>query len=372
MRLEIPLGSRFRGNDGSDGGPLTVLQVAFPFAPVSPDTAGGAEQVLAAIDRRLVASGHRSVVIACEGSAVSGRLAPIPRFAGAAIEQEDRARAHAAIRAAMQRVLCEEAVDVVHLHGIDFAAYLPPGDVPILVTLHLPPEWYPREALHPIRGQVWVHGVSGSQHETIRRLVDPAHALPPIANGVDVGALQRHRHARRGFVLMLGRICPEKGQHLAIEAAARGRVPLILAGALFPYAAHQDYFRREVAPRLGAGARWIGPAGFTRKRRLLCAARCVLIPSTAPETSSLVAMEAAACGTPVVAFASGALPETVRDGVTGFIVRSMEEMGEAIARVGTIDPETCRGVARKRFALDRMTGAYLDRYRALARVSEAA
>lgn len=347
---------------------LTVLQIAFPFAPVSCDTAGGAEQVLAAIDRGLVKAGQRSVVIACEGSQVAGRLVAVARFAGRAVEDADRARAHGAIRAATAAVLREEEIDVVHLHGIDFAAYLPPGDVPTLVTLHLPPAWYPPEALRPTRPDTWLHGVSRTQDAAIRALGDRSVVLPPIANGVDVGALQRCRHARRGFALMLGRICPEKGQHLALEAATRAGMTLILAGEVFPYAWHEAYFREQVAPRLGTRARWIGPVGFARKRRLLSAARCVLIPSTAPETSSLVAMEAAACGTPVVAFDSGALAETVRHGVTGFIVASVEEMGEAIGRVDRIDAAVCRRMARERFAVERMTGAYLDRYRALAQV----
>ncbi|NHV87620.1 glycosyltransferase, partial [Escherichia coli] len=84
-------------------------------------------------------------------------------------------------------------------------------------------------------------------------------------------------------------------------------VPLLVAGALYPYPAHVDYFEREVRPLLDATRRFVGPVGFARKRRLLSAARCLLVPSLAAETSSLVAREAAACGTPVVAFPSGAL-----------------------------------------------------------------
>ena len=284
----------------------------------------------------------------------------------------DRARAHAAIREATDAVLRDGAIDVVHLHGIDAADYLPPPSVPVTITLHLPVEWYPREALRPARQDTWLHGVSRTQDAAIRQIADGARVLPPISNGIDVAAFQRHRHARRSFVLMLGRICPEKGQHLALQAAARAACPLILAGELFPYAWHRDYFRDEVAPRLGPHARWIGPVGFARKRCLLSAARCVLIPSTAPETSSLVAMEAAACGTPVVAFASGALPETMQHGMTGLIVRSVEEMAAAIGDAAAIDPETCRQVARKRFGVGMMIGAYLERYRMLARVREAA
>ena len=165
---------------------------------------------------------------------------------------------------------------------------------------------------------------------------------------------------------MLGRICPEKGQHLGIDAARKAGVPLLIAGDVFPYPAHRDYFASEIVPRLDAQHRWIGPVGFTRKRRLLSAARCLLVPSLVAETSSLVAMEAAACGTPVIAFRAGALEEMVEPGRTGFLVSDVDEMASAISRSATIDGDTCRSVARARFSADRMTGAYLRRYRMLA------
>ena len=94
----------------------------------------------------------------------------------------------------------------------------------------------------------------------------------------------------------------------------------------------------------------------------------MLIPSLAPETASLVAMEAAACGTPVVAFASGALRDTVEHGVTGFIVRDVEGMAQAIAHADRIDPETCHAIARRRFSVETMTARYLAAYRDLAQV----
>jgi glycosyltransferase involved in cell wall biosynthesis len=93
----------------------------------------------------------------------------------------------------------------------------------------------------------------------------------------------------------------------------------------------------------------------------------VLIPSLAPETSSLVAREALACGTPVVAFPNGALSETVEHGRTGFLVETVEAMAEAIKAAGSIDPAFCREVARERFSLARMTSRYLDLYARLAR-----
>jgi len=343
---------------------LTVLSVAYPFAPVSVDAVGGAEQVLAALDAALTRAGHRSVVVACAGSAVTGELVAIPAVRGV-IDAAARARVHAALRAAMARVLASRAVDLVHLHGIDFADYLPPPGPPALATLHLPPEWYPQAALRPRRPGTFLHAVSAAQDRALCALADPDVVLDPVPNGVDVAGLGAARHARRRFALTLGRLCPEKGQHLALDAARRAGVRLLVAGAAFAYPAHQEYVEREICPRLDAG-RLLGPVGFARKRRLLSAARCLLIPSLAPETSSLVAMEAAACGTPVIAFPAGALPEIVEDGVTGFLVRDADGMTEAIARADAIDPEACRRVARARFPREVMAGAYLRLYERLA------
>jgi glycosyltransferase involved in cell wall biosynthesis len=104
-------------------------------------------------------------------------------------------------------------------------------------------------------------------------------------------------------------------------------------------------------------------------RTPLFVARCVLVPSLAPETSGLVAMEAAASGTPVIAFPAGALADTVRHGITGFLVNDTAEMAATIRRTDDIDPETCRRVARQRFSLAVMTNAYLARYRELSHVA---
>ncbi len=175
------------------------------------------------------------------------------------------------------------------------------------------------------------------------------------------------RHAKRRFALFLGRICPEKGVHLALQAAHRADVPLLVAGELYAYAAHRDYYEAEVRPLLDRQRRFIGPVGFARKRRLLTAARCLLLPSLTEETSSLVAREAAACGTAVIATPNGALRDTVLPGRTGFLVETADAMARAIGDCDTIDPEECRAVACARFDERRMIEGYFDFYRRLAR-----
>ena len=341
---------------------LTVLSVAYPFAPVSTDAVGGAEQVLARLDAALVAGGHRSIVVAASGSRVAGELVPTaPPPAPFDTQQQRTWDAH---RAAVEQVLASQHVDVVHMHGVDFAAYLPaPGRTPILVTLHLPPSWYPQEIFASPRPDVHLQCVSHTQQ---RACPPGARLLPAIPNGVPVNALQS-RCGKRNFAFALGRICPEKNLHEALDAGLTAGVPVVLAGQVFPYAEHQAYFQERIVPRLGRGRCFIGPIGFARKRRLLTAARCVLVPTLAPETSSLVAMEALACGTPVVAFASGALPEIVRHGETGFLVHDVAGMAAAIRSCGRIMPAYCRAVARERFSLERMTAEYFDAYHRLAR-----
>jgi glycosyltransferase involved in cell wall biosynthesis len=340
---------------------LSVLSVAYPFAPVGRDAVGGAEQVLTTMDEALVRRGHRSVVIAAEGSRAAGTLVATPRFDG---ELDDATRRTAWVwhRGAIDRVLREERVDVVHMHGVDFHAYLPPVGPPVLVTLHLPLSWYPREALRPARRGVHLHCVSASQ----RAACPPGVALSEdVPNGVSLDAL-RPAEPKRNFAMALGRICPEKGFHVALDAAALARVPLVLAGQVYRYEAHERYFREQIVPRLGASRRFIGQVDLERKRELLAAARCLLVPSLVAETSSLVAMEALACGTPVVAFAGGALTEIVEHGRTGFIVRDAREMAEAIHAAAFLRPSECRRAAEERFSSDSMVRRYLSLYEQIA------
>lgn len=337
----------------------TVLSIAYPFAPVGPDAVGGAEQILFAIDRALVAAGHRSLVLAAEGSAPAGTLLPVPQPAST-IDSQVRETVHAAVRGLTAEAF--NAADVIHMHGIDFHAYLPPPGKPTLVTLHLPPDWYPAEALPPKRPRTWLHCVSASQQAAC-----PAGLplLPFIPNGVPIDALTPSRHPCAGYALMLGRICPEKGQHLGLQAMHAAGVTGLLAGDVFPYAEHQAYFDEQIRPLLDQRRRFLGPVGFIRKRRLLAGARCLLVPSLAAETSSLVSMEALACGTPVIAFPAGALPEIVQPGRTGFLVRDAPEMAEAIAHAGGLDRSACRNVAETRLSASRMTASYLRVYEQL-------
>jgi glycosyltransferase involved in cell wall biosynthesis len=273
-----------------------------------------------------------------------------------------RARVHEAVRAAIARVLDARRVDAIHLHGVDCDAYLPPPGVPTLINLHLPLAWYADEVLRPQRPLTWLQPVS---HHQARGAPEGVRLLGAIENGVADNPFAPVSR-KRNFALALGRICPEKGFHDAIAAARAAGVPLLIAGEVFAWDAHRRYFDERIAPQLDARVRFIGALRGARKQRLLAAARCVLIPSRAPETSSLVAMEALAAGTPVIAYASGALPEIVEHGVTGFVVDDVQGMNRAITQCECLDVQTCRQTAQRRFPLQRMCDAYLDLYQRLA------
>lgn len=344
---------------------LTILSVAYPFAPVTEDPVGGAEQVLKQLDRALTEAGHRSVVLAQNGSSGCGDLIEYPAPRGP-LDDAAQALTHARLRRRLAEVIERVRPDVVHLHGVDFHAYLPAPGPPCLVTVHLPMDMHAPGALQARRPDTWFVPVSESQ---ARSALSGLPLLRPIPNGVDVDAFAVETPRKRRFALALGRLCPEKGFHLALDAARLAGAPMLLAGDAFPYPSHQAYVADEIRPRLDARRRFVGPVAGQAKRRLLAAARCVLIPSLCAETSSLVAREALAAGTPVVAFANGALPEVIDHGRTGFLVESVDAMAAAILRADVIDPELCRAEARARFDLRATTSAYLDLY---ARLSEPA
>jgi len=338
---------------------LTILSVAYPFAAIGPDAVGGAEQVLSALDRAMVRNGHRSIVIACEGSKTAGELVPLAAQGGR-IDDSVRHRVWGEVRQLIGEVLMRERVDLVHLHGLDFHAYLPESALTV-ATLHLPLDWYPGWIFES-RANLFLHCVSEIQHRTA-----PVGAplLPPIPNGVPL-ELFLTRQRKRDHAIVLSRICPEKGIHMAIQACRLADAALVIGGQVFPYEAHERYFKEELAPFLDSRRRFLGPLVFNRKRRLLASARCALVPSLVAETSSLTAMEALACGTPVIAFENGALPGVVENGRTGFLVKNVSEMAEAIMAASSLDPQVCRDAAWQLFSPQRMEQRYLDLYQGLA------
>jgi glycosyltransferase involved in cell wall biosynthesis len=338
--------------------PLTVLSVSYSLAHVSRKTAGGAEQVLTTLDEALVRDGHRSLVLAPTGSRCDGLLIPaqIPR---GILDHDAKHEARRIFKRQIDRILHEFSVDVVHMHGLDFYDYLPQRELPTVVSLHLPLSWYAPNAFCNLGRDVTLVAVSESQARTAPSDVRISAVIP---NGVDLSHF-RPQKRKSDYALAIARICPEKGLHLAIAAAERAGVNLIIAGSVFDYSEHRDYFDSMILPRLNERIRFVGLVGGARKANLLAGARCLLVPSLAPETSSLVAMEALASGIPVVAFPNGALSEIVDHRRTGFLVNDDEEMADAIVECDSIAPQVCRNEAEQKFSSARMFAEYLDLYR---------
>ena len=347
---------------------ITVLSIAFPFAPVGPNLVGGAEQILSDLDQALTARGDQSLVVACEGSQPSGKLFSIPAPRWDALDDPDRTWCRTHFHAALNKALACGDVDLIHAHCMDLYDYEFPPDIPLVVTLHLPISWYSRDTVRRYVQQARFVYVSDSQRRTSLRDLGDA---PVIGNGVDVAPALPDA-AKSDFALVMGRICPEKNAHAALEAGTRARTKVVIAGQVFPYRSHQQYFEEKIEPLIEnskppAVHQFVGPLTPKRRQQFLSQAKCLLHPTLAPETSSLVAMEALAAGTPVIAYKSGALPEIVEDGATGFLVEDPKGMADAIQKIKNISPEACHHAARTRFSKQRMVDQYFDLYHTILR-----
>src|SRR3954469_7532480 len=171
---------------------LTVLSVAYPMTPVGEDAVGGSEQILTLLDRALTEAGHNSLVLAVEGSRVSGTLIASPTARGK-IDESSRQWSRKIHKQLIRETLSRYAVDLVHMHSLDFHQYLPAANIPTLATLHLPPDWYPKTVFKLKRDHFYLNCVSSSQ----QRACPPSSLfLPHIVNGVDIDRLD-YREPKR-------------------------------------------------------------------------------------------------------------------------------------------------------------------------------
>jgi glycosyltransferase involved in cell wall biosynthesis len=343
---------------------LHVLSVAYPFAPVGPDAVGGVEQVVAAIDAALVAGGQRSTLLAGQGSRAAGRLVSVDVGSGELSSERLEAGRRRYLQT-LQALLADQDFDLLHFHGCDCGAYLCEGSLskePVkLVTLHVPSDWYDGKLFRPELG-LRFSCVSAWQRERLQAQLE---VCATIENGVDLDRWRPLGEPPADYALCLGRISPEKGFDRALRAARDAGVPLLLAGQVFPYPDHLRHFAEQIAPLLDGKRRFLGPVSGDAKRQLLGRARCLLVTSRVPETSSLVAMEALACGTPVLVAGPGAPASLIEEGVTGLVVEGERELASALERVHTLDRAACRASAELRFDVRQTTRRYLELYHEL-------
>jgi glycosyltransferase involved in cell wall biosynthesis len=337
---------------------FSILSVAFPFAPVRSDCAGGAEQILLTIDEFLFKYGHLSTVLATNNSKVSGTLISVPEITDIITECE-KEKIYKKVKNSLQMFIQCNKVDCIHFHGIDFYNYLPDTEMPCLVTLHLPIQWYPLHCLESVQNSIFYNFVSESQRCSAPSSIK---CYPVIENGVRIFE-NNTKILKCNYLLCIGRICPEKGFDIGLRVAKKSKIPLFIAGQVFPYESHIEYFNKEIFPELdNENYRFIGKLEPNIKMEMIARARCVLVPSRVDETSSLVAMEALSCGTPVVAFNRGALSSIIEHGKTGFICNTEDEMIEAIDKISIIDPDVCIQTAKERFSCEKMIRKYFQFY----------
>jgi glycosyltransferase involved in cell wall biosynthesis len=200
----------------------------------------------------------------------------------------------------------------------------------------------------------------------------PLNFVGVVHNGMDMNQYRPTRKQRGDFFVWLGRFAPEKGPHLAIEAAKRTNVPLVLAGTIDRYVKDSiSYFHQVIEPEINDNQiKYLGPVNMRKKLNLLSRAHGFLNPIEWEEPFGMVMIEAMAVGCPVISFTRGAAPEIVAHGETGFLVKNLDEMVEYIPRIDEIDRETTRLHVERNFSARVMAEKYTQVYEKVMAMSK--
>jgi glycosyltransferase involved in cell wall biosynthesis len=341
--------------------PFNIMKiglVAPPFIAVPPARYGGTELFIANLACALHARGHQVTVYANGDSTLPCRVKwryphaewPLDDPVRSALKNIDHT-AWAVYDAAASNL------DIVHLNDIVGVPFVQFTDRPAVLTLHHPhePALSEQYARYPEIEYVAI-GAWLADREPMPRLHVVHHGIP----------LKDYMFSstKDDYVAFLGRLAPCKAPHLAIEAARRAGVRLKIAGEIQPI--FQDYWDSQVGPLIdGRQVEYVGEANAAQKNLLLSRARALLFPIQWEEPFGLVMIEAMACGTPVLAFAGGAVAEIVQNGVNGWICSDVQEMAQRIA--GQLPTSTtCRDSVGRRFSVDQMVEGYLAIYEQLS------
>ena len=349
--------------------PMRVAMLAPPWIPVPAPGYGGVESVVSSLTEALVRRGHQVTLFCAPGSVSSAHVVPLlgephpDEIERSLYEVDHVGQAFDAIDGAA----AGDRYDVVHDHcGFTGLAMANRIDTPLVHTLHGPftagtAAFYERHG-----HKATLVGISRAQLSSAPIGLGPIDSIP---NPIDLRAWPLQE--RKGdYLLWIGRMTPEKGPHRAIAAARAVDVPLILAGVIQP--GQQAFFEREVAPHIdGKRVSFVGEVGGSAKRSLFARARGLLMPIRWDEPFGMVIVEALACGTPVIAFPEGAIPELVIDGKTGFLVDDERAMADAIGMLPRIAARDCRDWVSRHCDVDAVAAAYEQTYRSVARPSEA-
>ena len=299
-----------------------------------------------------MAAGHDVTLFATADSITAATLhgtAPTGWSEDPAIEPKVAECLH--IAAVFERA---DEFDVIH-NGFDFLplTYSDLVDTPVVTTVH----GFSSERIVPVyeRYDATTTYVAISDADRHPRL----HYAATIHHGIDTGAFAVHPSAG-GHLLFFGRIHPDKGTHHAIGVARRAGRRLDIAGIV----QDETYFREQVEPHLdGERVRYLGPVAAADRAEVLGGAHALLHLIDFDEPFGYSVAESLACGTPVIAFERGSMPELIRDGMTGFLVHDVDEAVDAVERCGTLDRVAIRESAVQQFSVARMVAQYVAVYR---------
>jgi len=244
------------------------------------------------------------------------------------------------------------AYDVIHSHMNVMTGFFSrlEKETPTLISVHSPIEEWMKPILLKHRDEKYI-SFSLAQRKQMPELNWYAN----IYHGVDTDLFAYEEHPE-DYVLFIGRITHDKGAHVAIAAAKDAGVPIRIAGRSY---GTEDYWHKMIECNInGTDVRYFGEVSLHEKITLIQKAKAVVFPTFYHEAFGYVLIEAMACGTPVIAFPNGSVPEIVRTGVTGFLVTNQEEMTEAIRHIDSIDRKQVRNRAEQFFSLKKMLGHY--------------
>lgn len=343
---------------------MKIAQIAPLVESVPPTLYGGTERVVSWLTEELVRQGHEVTLFASGDSRTQARLVPIvPR----ALRLDGIHNSLPYNFIMLDQVAARHAeFDVLHFH-IDFFHY------PLframahrtLTTLHGRQDLPELPAIY--RAFPHMPLVSISNHQ--RLPVPPVNWMGTVYHGLPDGMLKLG-DGEGGYLAFLGRICPDKGPLQAIEIARRAGMKLKMAAKVDP--ADAKYFAEEVKPVLDASphVEFIGEIDDSRKQEFLGNAKALLFPISWPEPFGLVMIEAMACGTPVIAFNCGSVPEIMEDRLTGFVVETVEQAVAAVAKLDTLFRPSIRSRFEERFSAAAMAREYVRIYQQLATSGE--
>ena len=337
---------------------MRIAQIAPLTEAVPPKLYGGTERVVSFLTEELVAMGHDVTLFASGDSVTRAILEAVwPRALRLDPTIRDFMGPHMLLMERVRQMAHE--FDVLHFH-MDYwpASLFSRQGVPFVTTLHGRldlPELRPVFAGLPPMSVV---SISDSQ----RLPLPEANFIATIHHGLPEYLLTP-RPTTQDYVAFLGRICPEKRPDRAIRIARAAGINLRLAAKVDR--ADIDYHESTIKPMLGPDADLIGEIDDRNKPEFLSGAKALLMPIDWPEPFGLVMIEAMACGTPVIAYGHGSVPEIIEDGVTGFIVSSEEQAVAALRRIDDLSRTRIRAEFERRFTARRMAEDYLDTYERL-------